>query len=359
MKAWYERYLEKNKIPDSLIRFAIGQQLKNKLKIENREGEKSQQLYFQNLLKALSQGPIAINTRDANEQHYEVPTEFYRLVLGPRLKYSSGYWPHEKATFEESEVEMLKLYSDRAQLQNGQKMLELGCGWGSLSLYLAETYSDSEIVGVSNSSTQKIFIETQIKERGLKNLKIITCDINEFDLDKKFDRVLSIEMFEHMRNYKKLFKKTADLLNDEGLLFVHVFSHKKFAYPYESDNPNNWMARYFFTGGMMPSEEIFCYFQEDMNLQKRWRVNGQHYQKTCEAWLGKMDLNEDQVMSIFKKTYGASNALKWWVYWRIFFMACAELFGYEKGNQWAVTHYLFSKQLKSSSVISPKKSLIC
>lgn len=357
--AWYEYFLEKNKVPDSVIRFAIRKQLKNKLKIESRDGDKSQRLYFQSLLTTLSQGPIAINTQDANQQHYEVPTEFYRMVLGPRLKYSSGYWPHQKTTFAESEIEMLKLYSKRAELQNGQKMLELGCGWGSLSLYLAETYPQSEIVGVSNSSTQKIFIESQIKEKGLKNLKIITCDINEFDLKEKFDRILSIEMFEHMRNYKKLFQKVADFLTDDGLLFVHVFSHKKFAYPYEADNPNNWMARYFFTGGMMPSEELFGYFQDDLHLLKRWRVNGQHYQKTCEAWLGKMDLNENKILPIFATTYGDSQALKWWVYWRIFFMACAELFGYEDGAQWAVTHYLFKKQMKSSNVISPHKALVC
>lgn len=346
MKAWYEKYLEKNKIPDSWIRSAIRWQLKNKLKIESRDGEKSQQLYFKNLLQKLSQGPIAIHTSEANEQHYEVPTEFYKIVLGPRLKYSSGYWANERTTFEESEMMMLQLYSERAQLQDGQKMLELGCGWGSLSLYLAETYPQSEITGVSNSATQKAFIDAEIKKRNLKNLKIVTCDINELELQDSFDRILSIEMFEHMRNYKKLFQKAAKFLKENGLLFVHIFSHKKFAYPYESDNPNNWMARYFFTGGMMPSDELFFYFQEDVSLRKRWRVNGQHYHKTCEAWLGKMDLNQEKIMRIFEETYGHHDALKWWVYWRIFFMACSELFGYEKGNQWAVTHYLFDKKSK-------------
>jgi cyclopropane-fatty-acyl-phospholipid synthase len=261
------------------------------------------------------------------------------------LKYSSGYWKEKETNFADSEREMLRLYSERAKLRDGQKMLELGCGWGSLSLYLAETYPNSQIVAVSNSTTQKQFIDEQARTKGFKNLKIITCDINTFEIDEKFDRILSVEMFEHMRNYERLFEKIGGFLKDDGLLFVHIFANKKYAYPYESDNPNNWMARYFFTGGMMPSEDLFCHFQKNISLKQRWRVNGKHYQKTCEAWLAKMDLNEEKVMPLFKETYSEPEALKWWVYWRVFFMACAELFGYSDGNEWFVAHYLFEKQL--------------
>lgn len=341
-KAWYESLLEADKVPDFLIRYGIRCQLAQKLRIESRAGVESQQSYLSDLLNRLKTGDIAINTCDANEQHYEVPTEFYQLVLGKRLKYSSGYWPAESTTFDESEEAMLRLYCERAGIEDGQSLMDLGCGWGSLSLYLAEKYPNSEILALSNSATQRAYIEQTAREKGFTRLRVETADINVFQTERRFDRILSVEMFEHMRNYEKLLSKVSDWLNPAGKLFVHIFTHQRFAYPFEADNKNNWMARYFFTGGMMPSQNLLLHFQNDLSLDQRWSVNGKHYQKTCEAWLARMDNHKTRIMQIFQETYGEKDSLKWWVYWRVFFMACAELFGYKGGSEWFVSHYLFS-----------------
>lgn len=349
--AWYEGLLSKNLVPDFLIRAGIRLQLANKLRIEKRGGIEDQQDYLSGLVRELRSGPVAVNTADANEQHYEVPTEFYRLVLGRHLKYSSGFWK-DGDTLDSSEARMLELYCERAKLQDGQVLMDLGCGWGSLSLYLAGKYPASSILAVSNSSTQRAWIEAEAARRGLQNLKVETCDINVFETAQRFDRILSVEMFEHMRNYERLLEKVSGWLKPDGYLFVHIFTHRNFAYPFQSDNPSNWMARYFFTGGMMPSEELLLYFQRDVRLLERWRVDGRHYQKTCEAWLSRMDANRERIMEIFRETYGADQALKWWVYWRIFFMACAELFGYHGGSEWSVTHYLFAPQSQNLKIES-------
>lgn len=333
---WYEKLLEKNIIPDFLIRFAIRKQLAERLDQVTSQGKAGQEAF----VKDLKQSPIAICTRDANEQHYEVPPEFFHQVLGKHLKYSCGYWPEGVENLDDSEKAMLDLYAERAELTNGQKILDLGCGWGSLSLYLAAKYPNSEITGVSNSRTQKEDIERTAKSRGLNNLKIITCDMNDFDIEERFDRILSIEMFEHMRNYDLLFKKVASWLKPEGKIFVHIFCHKNLAYPFVVEDENSWMARYFFAGGIMPSFNFFNSFSQDVFVKKSWEVNGQEYQKTCEAWLKKQDQNKNKIFPLFEKTYGKDQALKWWVYWRIFFMACAELFGYRDGEEWFVGHYL-------------------
>jgi cyclopropane-fatty-acyl-phospholipid synthase len=296
-----------------------------------------------NLLDELKSSPIAVNTTDANEQHYEVPTEFYRMVMGKHLKYSCGYWKHKNTSQDASEEDMLELTCERAELKEGQDILELGCGWGSLSLFMAARYTQSKIIAVSNSKTQKEYIDSQAKDRGLKNIEVITVDINNFETDKKFDRVVSVEMFEHMRNYQKLLNKVNRFLKEQGKLFVHIFSHKELAYKFEVKDDTDWMSKYFFTGGIMPSDHLFHYFNEDMVVKKHWRVNGQHYEKTSNNWLSRMDENKEKIMPIFKETYGAGEEVKWWVYWRLFFMSCAELWAFKEGEEWIVSHYLFEK----------------
>ena len=296
------------------------------------------------LIDELKASPIAVNTADANTQHYEVPTEFYTYCLGKHLKYSSGYWKDGVTDIDTSEEDMLWLTCERAELQNGQDVLELGCGWGSLSLFMAAKFTQSRFTVVSNSRTQKLYIDEQAVKRGIKNLIVITIDINVFTIDKTFDRVVSVEMFEHMRNYQKLMAKVAAVLKPGGKLFVHIFTHKEYAYKFEVKDDSDWMSKYFFTGGIMPSDDLLLYFNDDLSIQNHWHVSGMHYSKTSEAWLQNMDKHKAQIMPLFEKTYGAGNAVKWWVYWRIFYMACAELWKYNNGEEWIVSHYLFNKK---------------
>lgn len=284
-------------------------------------------------------GPLAIHTAAANEQHYEVPTDFYLKVLGHRLKYSSCLWPPEVRNLDEAELAMLDLTVGRAGITDGMEILELGCGWGSLSLYMAARFPAARITAVSNSRTQKEYIDAEAKREGITNLNIITCDMNEFHPGGTYDRVVSVEMFEHMRNYALLLKKIAGWLKPDGRLFVHIFVHDHFAYPFATGEDNDWMARYFFTGGLMPSFDIFTHFNKHLVVEQNWQVNGVHYEKTLNAWLDKMDAQRSALTPLFKQAYG-DDWRTWWVYWRLFFMACAELFGYRHGKEWYVGHYL-------------------
>lgn len=336
--------LEKDIIPDFLIRMGIRNLLKQRLTEENKGSQEAKQLHLNAYIEKLKASPIAINTSDANEQHYEVPTEFYNYVLGKRMKYSGGYWPSGADTLDASEEAMLKLSCERAQLKDGQSVLDLGCGWGSVSLYVAEKFPNCKITGVSNSKTQKEYIDSVAKEKGFKNLTIITQDMNDFQIKEKFDRIISVEMLEHMKNYQKLFEKLSGFLKPEGLFFIHIFTHKEFAYPFEVRDETDWMAKYFFTGGMMPSHNLFLYFQDNLTIRNHWVVNGVHYGKTSEAWLENMDKNKTQILPILEKAYGKENVTKWWSYWRIFFLSCAELFSYRNGEEWLVSHYLFQKK---------------
>jgi len=341
---WYNSLLEKNKIPDYFIRIGIRKLLKQRLQEEKKDNTEAQQIYLMQLIDELKASPIAINTQDANEQHYEVPTEFYKYCLGKYLKYSSGYWKKGVTDINTSEKDMLELTCERAELQNGQLVLELGCGWGSLSLFMAAKYPQSNFTVVSNSRTQKIYIDEQAQQRGISNLTVITANINDFTLDKTFDRVVSAEMFEHMRNYKKLMKLVSSFLKPEGKLFVHIFTHKDLAYKFEVKDASDWMSKYFFTGGIMPSDDLLLYFNQHLSIEKHWHVSGTHYSKTSEAWLHNMDAHKADIIPLFEKTYGTENAIKWWVYWRIFYMACAELWAYNNGEEWMVSHYLFTKK---------------
>lgn len=341
---WYESLLEKNRVPDVLIRAGIRKLLKQRLKEENKGDAEAQKRHFINLLRELKASPIAVNTLEANEQHYEVPTRFYQLCLGKHLKYSSCYFKPGVRDLDQAEHDMLELTTLRAELRDGQNVLELGCGWGSLSLFMSAKYPGSTFTVLSNSRTQKEFIDEQAEKRGIKNLKVITSDINIFSIDEQFDRVVSVEMFEHMRNYEMLLSKVSGFLKEDGKLFVHIFTHKEFAYKFEVKDETDWMSKYFFTGGIMPSDHLLLYFAKNFEIDRHWVVNGNHYAKTAEAWLQNMDSNKYEIQALFESVYGKKDSLKWWVYWRIFYMACAELWAFREGNEWFVSHYLFKKR---------------
>ncbi len=340
---WYDKLIERNQVPDFLLRKGIRKLLKQRLADEHKGDVEAQQAHLMTLIELLKASPIAVNTADANQQHYEVPTQFYQYCLGKNLKYSSGYWKPGVRDIDTSEDDMLELTCQRAGLTNGQQVLELGCGWGSLSLYIAAKFPGSTFNVVSNSRTQKMFIDLKAIERGIKNLTVITADMNTFTIDEKFDRVVSVEMFEHMRNYQLLMKKVASFLKPDGKVFIHIFTHKEYAYLFEVKDDTDWMSKYFFTGGIMPSDDLLFYFNDDLVVEKHWHVNGTHYGKTSEAWLKNMDNHKAEIMPLFEETYGKDQAVKWWVYWRLFYMACAELWSYNNGNEWIVSHYLFHK----------------
>lgn len=335
--------LEANVVPDPLVRLGIRHLLGETLREKCGGSVEERQARLQAHIDGLRQSPIAVQAQVANEQHYEVPTRFYQYALGKRLKYSSGYWPAGVSTLDEAEERMLALTCERAELADGQRILELGCGWGSLSLWMAEKYPQARITAVSNSRTQKEHIDDAAARRGVKNLTIITADMNVFDIAETFDRVVSVEMFEHMKNYQLLLAKVARWLAPGGKLFVHIFTHREIAYHYEDKGPGDWMTRHFFAGGQMSSHDTLLHFQDDLRLETRWAVSGTHYQKTAEAWLQNMDAHRAEILPLFAQTYGEAQTTRWWVCWRVFFMACAELWGYRGGDEWIVSHYRFRK----------------
>ena len=334
---------EKGIIPERLIRSGIRRFIKQRLDDEKSFDAAHAQESVNRWIEQLRQSPIAIHPDSANEQHYEVPAAFFQQVLGKHLKYSCCYYPDGVSSLDDAEDAMLKLSCERAEIQNGQRILELGCGWGSLTLWMASHYPESTVTAVSNSESQKQFILSRAKERKLHNIEVITCDMNDFDSDRRFDRVISIEMLEHMRNYELLFKRIASWLHPDGKFFTHVFSHRYLSYPYETEGEDNWMARHFFTGGQMPSHYLFLYFQRDLTLDRHWLLDGFHYYKTAEAWLKNMDTQRQEILRIFRETYGKDAEL-WIQRWRLFFMAVAELWRYGRGQEWVVSHFLFSRR---------------
>jgi cyclopropane-fatty-acyl-phospholipid synthase len=333
---------EKRWVPDWAIRYGIRRLLAARLANEARIGKDET---LDSFVGELKRSPIAKETDKANEQHYELPPPYFEKVLGPRLKYSCGWWSDTARTLAESEEAMLRLTCDRAELKSGQHILELGCGWGSLTLWMAEQYPESSITAVSNSRPQREFILNRAKERGLTNVAVVTSDMNAFKADRQYDRIISVEMFEHMKNYHRLLENISNWLYPEGKLFVHIFTHRHYAYHFEdSGRPDDWMANTFFTGGTMPSDDLLLRFQDDLRIERHWRVNGEHYSKTLEAWLKLQDEKESEVRPIFEETYGSPEAASLWIQrWRIFYMSCSELFGYKGGKEWMVSHYLFRK----------------
>lgn len=335
-------------IPDYFIRLGIRIRLSDHLALLKQEEVEVDHATKMNIVKELGDMPTAINTDEANEQHYEVPAAFYDLSLGPRKKYSSGLWAKSDTTFEESEVTMLDLYCERAQLVDGMKIVDLGCGWGSLSFHLLEKYPNSKITGISNSHSQREYILRTAKDRGLnvENINIVTCNVSDdkgaLDVVKDNDRVMSIEMFEHMKNYTNILSKVNGFLKPGGKLFVHIFTHKDFAYHFA----DGWMADNFFTGGTMPSDDLLLYFGEHFSCEDHWRVNGSNYEKTSNGWLAYLDKNwkNGKLKPVLAEAYGKGKENEWYVNWRLFFLACAELWGYDNGEEWIVSHYLFQKR---------------
>ena len=339
--AWYEPLVERDLVPDWALRSGIRRLLGMRLLEETKSTPELQQAHLMNYIADLKSSPIAVNTQDANRQHYEVPAEFFAQVLGAHRKYSCCYWA-DGDTLDSAEKRMLDLTAQRARIEDGHSILDLGCGWGAFSLYAAARFPNSAVLGVSNSNSQRQYIESQARLRGLTNLRIVTCDINSFEPGQSFDRIVSVEMMEHVRNYQLLLKRVACWMNPNALFFVHIFTHSRFAYLFEVRDANDWMAEHFFTGGQMPSDGLLLSFQDDLKIQDHWVVDGRHYQKTSKAWLSNMNCQRGELLKLFAGVYGPADALKWFVRWRIFFMACAELWGYRNGAEWVVSHYLFN-----------------
>ena len=333
--------LERGLVPDPLLRFGIRRLCERRLRSERRRPSAST---IERHAAALRSSPVALSPEAANAQHYEVPAGFFSQVLGPRLKYSCCTWDNETESLAAAEIASLSQIEERAALADGQQILELGCGWGSLTLWMAERLPNARITAVSNSHGQRAFIEERASARSLDNVRVVTADVNELELRAHFDRVVSIEMFEHMRNWEALLARIAGWLADDGRLFVHLFAHRRYAYLYENRGPTDWMARHFFTGGQMPADDLLLHFQDDLVLDRRWRLGGEHYAKTANAWLANLDRHRSQALeALVEVDDDADKALH---RWRIFFMACAELFAYRDGTEWGVSQYLLRKRGK-------------
>ncbi|MFZ2088845.1 MAG: cyclopropane-fatty-acyl-phospholipid synthase family protein [Desulfobaccales bacterium] len=330
---------EKSLIPDLLVRRGIRELCRRRLAKEARREKVGQGEHLQRFLDDLRQSPVAGDTRAANEQHYEVPPAFFQKVLGRRLKYSCCHWPPGIETLDAAEEDMLALTGARAELADGLDILDLGCGWGSFTLWAGAHFPNARIMAVSNSRPQGEFIRNRAATRGLGQVETVTADMNSFAPERTFDRIVSVEMFEHLRNWPKFLERVSGWLKPGGKLFIHVFSHRRFPYLFETSGAADWMGRTFFSGGMMPSDDLLLHCQDDLVVEGHWRVNGQHYQKTAEAWLANLDTHQGDILQIFRNCYGPEAAARWVQRWRLFFLACAELWGFHQGEEWLVSHY--------------------
>lgn len=333
--------VESGRLPESWLRTAIRTLCARRLTSLRREWEGDPAAAMDRFLRMVDAAPIAVATDRSREQHYEVPTAFFELVLGPHRKYSSCYFPTGRETLEQAEAAALAVTCERAGLADGQSILELGCGWGSLTLWMAERFPAAKITAVSHSATQRAYILGEAARRGIdRNLTVITADVNDFQPAGKFDRVVSVEMFEHVRNHALLLERIAGWLAPDGQLFVHIFCHRRYAYLFDTEGAANWMGRHFFTGGMMPSLDLLSRYNRHLAVTRRWEWNGRHYARTANAWTRNLDRHQAAITRLFESAYGKSGARRWLVRWKIFFLACAELFSYAGGNEWVVGHYL-------------------
>jgi cyclopropane-fatty-acyl-phospholipid synthase len=336
-------WVERGIVPDALIRAGIRRLCAERLREIRAENCEAASAAYEAFVQSMGDSQVAQVPALANEQHYEVPAEFFRIALGPHRKYSCAWWPEPVTNLADAEAMALSATCERAELADGQNILELGCGWGSLTLWMAERYPNSRITAVSNSQSQRMWIESEAIRRQYSNVRVVTADMNCFDTDARFDRVVSVEMFEHMRNWHALFGRIRRWLAPEGRFFMHVFCHRSMPYAFIDRGHDDWMSRHFFSGGMMPSDDLPLRFQSELKILKRWRWNGCHYEKTANAWLANIDANRAEALRVLAQLHGDESAGLWLQRWRIFFMACAELFGYRAGEEWWVSHYLFER----------------
>jgi cyclopropane-fatty-acyl-phospholipid synthase len=320
--------------PDPVLRAGVGMlvgRTKRRLRAATAAAD-------EDFARRMTDFPIAINTREANGQHYEVPAEFFALMLGPRRKYSCCYYDDPAATLIEAEERALTETARHADLADGQQILELGCGWGSLSLWMARHYPHARIMSVSNSQSQRAFIAQRAEAEGLRNLTVIAADMNAFMPQGAFDRIVSVEMFEHMSNWRDLLKRAASWLKPDGRLFIHIFSHRSAPYRFDASDHTDWIAQHFFTGGIMPSHGLIRQFSDLVEVEEEWWWNGNHYRRTAEQWLENFDRNAADIVRVLRGFYGA-DALLWQRRWRLFLLATSGLFGHSGGNEWGVSHY--------------------
>ena len=331
------RAVERAPIPDAITRLGVGYLVGRARRQLDAEGADERVFVTQ-----MNRRPIALATDAANQQHYELPAEFFALILGPHRKYSSCLYPSPGASLAEAEAHALAETCDHAGLADGQEILELGCGWGSLSLWMAEQYPNARVTAVSNSASQRAYIEAQAQVRGLGQLRVITADMNDFETRAHFDRVVSVEMFEHMSNWRALLARVRGWLAPEGRLFLHVFTHRSRPYSFEVADEADWIAQHFFTGGIMPSHGLIRQFPDLFALEAEWRWSGEHYRRTAEHWLANYDRNGAQIAEILRDVYGEAWPL-WRRRWRLFFLATAGLFGDQAGGVWGVSHYRLAR----------------
>ena len=346
-----ERCLERGLLPDTIVRAGIRRLLRKRLRSEMAHDPEISARRLSEWIRQCDTSVIAVATDAANQQHYEVPAAFFQAVLGKYRKYSCGLWNAKAMTLDDAEAAMLAKTCERAGIEDGMRVLDLGCGWGSMSLWVAEHYPNCHVVGVSNSASQRESILANAKDRGLTNVEIVTADVNELELpeakEQPFDRIVSIEMMEHTRNWRQLLERAAGWLHPDGRMFVHVFTHRSVGYEFVTRGDDDWMARHFFTGGQMPADSQLLHFQDHLQVESHWRVSGRHYQRTAEAWLRNLDKHRDEATASLRRVYG-EGAAKMTNLWRVFFMSCAELWGFDNGREWLVSHYLMRPRTGAS-----------
>jgi cyclopropane-fatty-acyl-phospholipid synthase len=325
---------ERVPLPDAIIRAAINR-LCSRTAARLAEDDAKNDVVFADEMAARA---IAEYTDEANEQHYEVPAAFFTRVLGPNKKYSSCFYKEAASTLQEAEEEALRQTVDHADLADGQSILELGCGWGSLSLWMARQFPHARVTAVSNSNSQREYIEAEARKRGLSNLQVVTCDMNVFDPTGKFDRIVSVEMFEHMMNWHGLMIRVRSWLKPGGRFFMHIFTHRSGSYLFDRTDREDWIAQHFFAGGVMPSHHLIRQYADIFEVEKEWRWSGAHYQRTALDWLANFDANRDEIEPVLRAVYDGETAL-WMRRWRWFFLATAGLFGHASGSEWGVSHY--------------------